>query len=269
MHYLYELTIKDSGIYEVSVASYGDYACDVLSRVYIKKKDKPENKKRIEEIDTEVTHQVGKIEEYDNQILETQHARDAAAELKEIYQLNKQNKEAQVKKVKDEIARAERERDELTSKNQKEAQRKESAKTYLAGKKELLATMSNLIGHGIIKESNLSKSFQEHYAAYQKIKDLGFVDAVSMGFEDVPSYLLCPITDELLQDTVMTSCGHTFSSAALLNWLINQQKNCPTCKKQITTTDFQRNLSIQDAITDFQAKRLQEQDKKLRESKLH
>jgi adenosyl cobinamide kinase/adenosyl cobinamide phosphate guanylyltransferase len=231
-------------------------------KIYIKKKDKPENQQRIKEIIQEITHQEAKIQEYDNQMVEVQKARESVIELKEIYELNKKNKEEQIKKAKDEITRAEREKAELTLKNQKEVQKKEAAQAYLADKKEFLATVSNLIGHGIVKESNLSKSFQENYAAYKHITKPGYLSTI---LEDVPKYLTCPITDELFQDPVVTECGHTFSSAALLKWL-SKEKTCPKCRKHIT--DFQRNLSIQDAIDELLSKRLQEQERQLKESKL-
>jgi len=138
---------RSEGMFRVGIsANYNVQSEKVLTaiikervefKIYIKKKDKPENQQRIKEILQEMPRQEAKIQECDEQIVAMQHARESAGELKGIY---------------------------------KDVQKKEEAQTYLAAKKELLATITSLVRQGIVKESNLIKSFQEHYKLYQDLQ---------------------------------------------------------------------------------------------------
>jgi len=54
--------------------------------------------------------------------------------------------------------------------------------------------------------------------------------ASSCSSEIDQSSVLCPITLTLLDNPVTLCCGHTFSSTALSQWLVETPK-CPTCRK--------------------------------------
>ena len=51
---------------------------------------------------------------------------------------------------------------------------------------------------------------------------------------------VCPISQSIMQDPVITSCGHTFEEYYIKQWLTNNN-SCPTCKNKINnnlTTNY-------------------------------
>ena len=70
--------------------------------------------------------------------------------------------------------------------------------------------------------------------------------------KEVPDSLLCPITQELMQNPLMiTLCGHTFEGATITQWLKKEGK-CPICKKNADTSNLQKNFALMDLISHYQ-----------------
>jgi tetratricopeptide (TPR) repeat protein len=59
--------------------------------------------------------------------------------------------------------------------------------------------------------------------------------------------LLCPITQDILEDPVIDTCGHTFTRAAIQKHL-QTKSTCPISRKTITTKDLTVNRIVQDQI---------------------
>lgn len=52
----------------------------------------------------------------------------------------------------------------------------------------------------------------------------------------------CPITGELIQDSIETDCGHRFEKSALIDWLsVSPNHNCPVCREYINDDIFSNN----------------------------
>ena len=49
-------------------------------------------------------------------------------------------------------------------------------------------------------------------------------------WDDVPEHFLCPITQEVMKDPIVTSCGHTFEKNALLQYVEYGHNICPHCR---------------------------------------
>lgn len=51
----------------------------------------------------------------------------------------------------------------------------------------------------------------------------------------VEDLYLCPITMEILEEPLVSNCGHTFEKSAINDWM-KKNKNCPVCKTEIKKT---------------------------------
>jgi hypothetical protein len=61
---------------------------------------------------------------------------------------------------------------------------------------------------------------------------------------------------------VVTNCGHTFSSAALLEHLA-KQKFCPSCKKSVSAENLIPNITVREQVEAFRSKKAAATKKKL------
>jgi len=58
-----------------------------------------------------------------------------------------------------------------------------------------------------------------------------------------------PISFEIMEDAMVTPCGHSFSKATIIDWLEKpSRKHCPICKKELSKDQLQPNYSLRDAI---------------------
>ncbi|KAF2069161.1 hypothetical protein CYY_009521 [Polysphondylium violaceum] len=70
-----------------------------------------------------------------------------------------------------------------------------------------------------------------------------FVDKVSQHF-------ICPIGKGVIEDPVVTPCGHTFCNACLQNWL-NTKRQCPTDRLPVTHKHLIPNCLVLNYIADL------------------
>ena len=72
-------------------------------------------------------------------------------------------------------------------------------------------------------------------------------------FGDAPEFLVCPITQEVMDDPVITSDGHTFERSAIEAWLSNNSTN-PMTGGEILSKALTPNFALRDACAAYKAK---------------
>ena len=70
----------------------------------------------------------------------------------------------------------------------------------------------------------------------------------------VMSQLLCPITQELMRDPVMTKYGHLFERVALEAWLAKSGGKCPLTQNQIGPGDYHPAYAVKQMIEEYSKK---------------
>jgi len=120
-----------------------------------------------------------------------------------------------------------------------------------------VTSVYNLISHGIGTESALIEKFTEFYQDYMRLKERGLSYTLPLPEVDFPEYLFCPLRQDKFVDPVITKCRHTFSHKELLSWL-STNRSCPTCRERVIVNDLRANLSIREAIEEFEEKRLEQ-----------
>ena len=71
-------------------------------------------------------------------------------------------------------------------------------------------------------------------------------------FGDAPEFLVCPITQEVMDDPVITSDGHTFERSAIEAWLSNNNTN-PMTGSEIKSKALTPNFALRDACAAYKA----------------
>ncbi|CAD8068305.1 unnamed protein product [Paramecium primaurelia] len=72
--------------------------------------------------------------------------------------------------------------------------------------------------------------------------------------EQLIESLCCPISGELIVDAAqLSTCGHTFDKAPLLQWLQKSQE-CPQCRKKTNESNIIKNYALQQVIDQQRAK---------------
>lgn len=261
-----EVINKDQGIYEGTFTGneYGATGEATVS-IYGKKKNKPPHKERMQEIELEIQKIQESINKYEQAMQELFQTIASTQQMIENYkndaEKQKVKKTNSIKKAKEEIERAKREKKDLEFNNKLLGDQLGEAKAYIEDQKHLIDAISSFISQGICKESSLFTSFKEHYRLYQELKKGLLLE------NDIPEYLECPITSDIFHDPVMfNKCGHTFSSALLLKHLENK-KSCPTCRESVSFEDIVPNITVRKQVEEFREKKLASAKKKLEEIK--
>jgi len=74
---------------------------------------------------------------------------------------------------------------------------------------------------------------------------------------DVPSEFICPITQELMRDPVMSKYGHSYERQAILKWLVNH-KECPMSRQPLKLSDLLTNHNLRSQIRRWQIENQQD-----------
>lgn len=82
-------------------------------------------------------------------------------------------------------------------------------------------------------------------------KDNSKKDLMKSKFSNIPTtpedeQFVCPISQCIMEDPVITSCGHTFEHSYIKQWL-GKNEHCPVCKKKINK-DLVSNYSLKAII---------------------
>jgi hypothetical protein len=72
---------------------------------------------------------------------------------------------------------------------------------------------------------------------------------ITTDYVDIESFL-CPISQEIMRDPVITPKGISFERKAILDWLKKSQ-NCPITKTKLTEKDLITNYSLKNAIDEY------------------
>ena len=64
----------------------------------------------------------------------------------------------------------------------------------------------------------------------------------------VDENLLCGVCGGVLEDAVLTSCGHSFCSACLHTWLERQIATCPECRCELGSTNLHPIICVRNFI---------------------
>lgn len=65
---------------------------------------------------------------------------------------------------------------------------------------------------------------------------------------DPPEEFVCPITQEVMQDPLMSRYGQSYEREAILTWLVNHNDRCPLTRKVLGVSDLIRNRSLETRI---------------------
>eukprot|EP01103_Thecamoeba_quadrilineata_P002991 TRINITY_DN1282_c0_g1_i1.p1 TRINITY_DN1282_c0_g1~~TRINITY_DN1282_c0_g1_i1.p1 ORF type:complete len:183 (+),score=15.21 TRINITY_DN1282_c0_g1_i1:127-675(+) len=68
-----------------------------------------------------------------------------------------------------------------------------------------------------------------------------------------PNEFLDPISLSIMEAAVMISCGHSFSSASINRWLVENDK-CPVCKQYVGREKPRANYALRSAIEKYTKK---------------
>jgi GTP-binding protein EngB required for normal cell division len=223
--------------------------------IYIQAKNHPNNRLRIQQIITELEKGNEVIAAYNKEIIKLESDQDVAKNLLDYYKadIQKQKKKAadERKFLEAELSRVQREKQEAISQNARQEGIKQEAENYLDKRKNTIAAIYNLIVHGISgNEANLIEKFKEYHQHYRSILEQGTNYVTSLRKMNYPEHLICPLTQDLFLDPIVTPCGHSFSHQELLKWL-NTNKSCPNCRELVNPKRLCPNLSLRQTIEDF------------------
>ncbi|KAI3630823.1 hypothetical protein MIR68_012258 [Amoeboaphelidium protococcarum] len=71
----------------------------------------------------------------------------------------------------------------------------------------------------------------------------------------IPSYFMCPISGEIMDDPTISQCGHMFERQAIVRWLreVSNSGQCPLCPSIISESTLAPCLPLKAAIAEFKA----------------
>lgn len=80
-------------------------------------------------------------------------------------------------------------------------------------------------------------------------------DTVSMDFDgrtlQVPSFMMCPLTLDIMSWPVVNVQGHNFEKNAILQWLVTSRSTCPLTRKSVKASDFISNHRLRLQIQEW------------------
>lgn len=93
---------------------------------------------------------------------------------------------------------------------------------------------------------DLIESFNYHDVKIQKKRNhLKGEKLKKYTIENVPKFLICPMSQEPFVRPITFKCGHTFDSGWIIQWIQQGNYSCPTCKRKYDISD----LTISENIT--------------------
>lgn len=69
---------------------------------------------------------------------------------------------------------------------------------------------------------------------------------------EVPPEFLCPITNEIMQDPVLSKYGHSYERSAIVEWLASHSNTCPMTRKKMQLSDLITHPTLRLAIRQWQ-----------------
>mmetsp|Transcript_20664 Transcript_20664/g.44715 ORF Transcript_20664/g.44715 Transcript_20664/m.44715 type:complete len:198 (-) Transcript_20664:274-867(-) len=71
---------------------------------------------------------------------------------------------------------------------------------------------------------------------------------------EIPEEFICPITQEIMADPVVSMYGQSFERAAILEWLASGTHDCPLSRRPLTLRGLITNHQLRSRIRDWQIK---------------
>jgi ankyrin repeat protein len=71
--------------------------------------------------------------------------------------------------------------------------------------------------------------------------------------EDIPNEYFCPITQEIMEDPVMTHDGHTYERSAIERWFATGKRTSPKTLLRLLSTELTPNYAMRSLIQDLKA----------------
>jgi hypothetical protein len=62
---------------------------------------------------------------------------------------------------------------------------------------------------------------------------------------EYPSEFICPITNDVMRDPLMTKYGKNFERDAILRWISDHSNTCPTTRQPLRPSDLVPNRALQ------------------------
>jgi len=72
--------------------------------------------------------------------------------------------------------------------------------------------------------------------------------------EEPPSYILCPITHDVMENPVLLTDGHTYEDTAIRRWLRSGKKVSPMTNSPLTSCQLVPNYAIKCAVAEWRKK---------------
>jgi U-box domain len=68
---------------------------------------------------------------------------------------------------------------------------------------------------------------------------------------DIPHEFICPITQEIMKNPLMSRYGQTYERDAILTWLSKHNNLCPLTRQLLTVSDLIRHRALQARIENW------------------
>merc|ERR1719445_1468513 len=85
----------------------------------------------------------------------------------------------------------------------------------------------------------------------------------------IPEHYICPITQELMNDPVIVSSGHTFERNAIIEWFDDGNNLNPLTGQSLENNNVKPNYALKEAIKEYQRKLASELFRVTVDGKLH
>jgi hypothetical protein len=66
--------------------------------------------------------------------------------------------------------------------------------------------------------------------------------------QDIPEEFLCPITQELMANPLMSRTGFTFERSAIMEWIFEHNNTCPMTRQPLRACDLVHDRNLQARI---------------------
>jgi hypothetical protein len=131
--------------------------------------------------------------------------------------------------------------------NNKERKNKSNLLTgLLAG---IAGAAIGAVGAFVYNEISKDNQKRENNLSTQASNSYNSQNQVTSDWDEYESFL-CPISQEVMYDPVITPKGISFERKAILNWL-SKKKECPITKTPLNENDLISNYALKQAIENY------------------
>ncbi len=101
------------------------------------------------------------------------------------------------------------------------------------------------------KSNALGQTLLSSHSQYLKLKHKKQHETMSSNnsiAQDVPEEFLCPITQELMINPLMSRTGINYEKSAIMEWISNHNNTCPMTRQPLRACDLIHNRNLQSKI---------------------